>query len=127
MTAAVSKPVPNLLTPEQHDAFDLYVRQWQERLGLQGWRVERSQKKTKNMAEVAVDHKALLATYRVGQFGATVVSAESIESTALHELLHVLLYGLVNQVDIELTGQALEAEEHKVIHTLEKLLMGVKA
>lgn len=120
---AITKPAPNNLTPDQHEAFDLYVKEWQERLGLQGWRIERSRKKTKNMAEVVMDHKSRLAVYKVGDFGATVVSPESIESTVVHELLHIVLYELINQIEIGLTDVALESAEHRVIHMLEKLLL----
>ena len=120
---AITKPAPNLLTADQHEAFDLYVKEWQERLGLLDWRIERTRKKTKNMAEVVMDHKSRMANYRVGDFGATPVSPESIESTVVHELLHVLLYELVNQIEIGLTDVALESAEHRVVHVLEKLLL----
>lgn len=126
MTTRPSKPAPNLLTAEQHQLFDEYVKTWQVRLGLQGWRIERSRRKTKHMSEVAIHHKDRLAVYRVGDFGAQEITPMSIEATVVHELLHIVLFGLVNQVPIELSGLALEAEEHGAIHMLERLLMASK-
>jgi hypothetical protein len=117
------KPAPNPLTPEQVDAFNLYVRVWQERLGLNDWRIVHSRRKTRSMAEVTIHHKARLATYRVGDFGAEAITPESIEATALHELLHVLLAELTNQAEYGIEGEALESAEHRVIHVLEKLLL----
>jgi hypothetical protein len=117
-------PPPNPMTEENKDAFDLYVRVWRERLGLIDWRVARSRKKTKNMAEVQCFHKDRLVSYRIGDdFGATPVTSKSIESTALHELLHVLLYELVNQSECGLEGDALSSAEHRVINALGHLLM----
>jgi hypothetical protein len=118
----VKRP-PNPLSPEQVDAFDLYVKAWQEKLGLQDWRLERARRKSRHMAEVKIYHKARLANYMVGDFGGAVINAESLESTALHELLHVLLAELVNQAEYGIEGEALESAEHRVIHVLEKLLL----
>ena len=116
------KALTNLLSAEQQRSFDGFVKTWQARLGLMGWRIERSRKVTKAMSDVTMDHKSLLAVYRIGDFGSTAITSESIEGTAIHELLHVLLFRLVNQVEIGLTDVALESEEHNVIHVLEKLL-----
>lgn len=113
----------NQLTEDQCAEFDGYILAWRERLGLTDWRVERSRKRTANMAEVTIHHKDRLASYRIGAFGGTPITSETIEATALHELLHVLLCELTNQVDYGLTGPALESAEHRVVNTLERLLM----
>lgn len=115
------------LTPAEHDLFDAFVEKWQDRLGLKDWRIERSTKPTRYMADVTIEHSSRLAHYRLGPFGAAPVTPESIEATALHELLHVLLAELVNQVDYGITGTVLESAEHRVVHVLEKLLMRVPA
>ena len=121
------KRPPNLLTEEQQEAFSLYLKVWQERLGLQDWRIERSKKATRNMSEVEIFHPNRLALYRIGDFGAETISELSMESTALHEVLHVLLCELVNQAAYGIEGKALESAEHRVVHVLEKLLLKADA
>jgi hypothetical protein len=123
MPARRVKPAPNLLSAKQHEIFDRLMRVWQERLGLQGWRIERSHRPTKSMADVTFGHVSRMATYAVGDFGATEITKATIEATVVHELMHVLLWEIVNQVQIGLSGAALEAAEHHVVNTLEKLLM----
>ena len=118
------KNAPNPLTEDDKRAFDGYVKVWQERLGLIDWRIERSKKSTKNMSEVVIYHPNRLANYRIGDdFGATSVTPESLEATALHEVLHVLICELVNQQAYGIDGAVLQSAEHRVVHVLEKLLM----
>lgn len=125
MTQATQKnPPPNPVSEADKDSFTVFVKSWQQRLGLNDWRIERSLRKTKNMAEVKIEHLHRLATYRIGEhFGGSPVNAKTLEATALHELLHVLLAELVNQVEYGIEGEALESAEHRVINTLEKLLL----
>lgn len=96
--------------------FDTFVAKWQKRLNLSDWRIERAHRRSKAMAEVSFNDEARLASYRVGaNFGAEEVTADSLERTALHELLHVFLHDA-------LTAPS-DANEHRVINVLEKLLM----
>ena len=117
----------NPLSDEDKAAFDLFLIAWQDRLGLHDWRINLAKKPAKNghMAEVKVFHRNRLANVYLGAtFGAnTKPTPETLESTALHELLHVLLAELVNQSDYGIEGEALDSAEHRVIHVLEKLLM----
>ncbi len=113
---------PNLLTAEQHAEFDREVVRWQRVLGLNDWRVERGRKPSRNMAEVSINYVARLATYRVGDFGAAAITSATISSTALHEVSHVLLAELKRAAEFGIEGDALDSAEHRVIHTLEKLL-----
>ena len=105
------------VTPAHVAEFDGYVLKWQRLLNLSDWRIERSARRSKkNMAEVSMNDGARLATYRVGvSFGTEDVTSALLESTALHELLHVLLH--------DATTDPTEANEHRVINVLEKLLM----
>lgn len=106
-------------TPTEADcvAFDLYVAKWQQRLNLTDWRIERGARRPKKvMADVSFDDDARLATYRVGQDFGSEVTADSLERTALHELLHVFLHDAVSNPS--------DANEHRVINVLEKILMG---
>jgi len=107
----------NELTDADCLAFDGYVQKWQRLLNLSDWRIERADKRTKRaMAEVTFDKPARLATYRIGtSFGACQVTPDSLERTALHELLHVLLHDALEDPN--------DSTEHRVINVLEKLLM----
>jgi len=106
----------NEVTPAHCREFDGYVAKWQKLLNLSDWRIERGYRRSKAMAEVSFNDEARLASYRVGaNFGAAEVTPDSLERTALHELLHVLLHDLL--------ADPTEASEHRVINVLEKLLM----
>lgn len=123
----------NQLAPEDADTFEGYVRDWQARLGLQDWRVVRSIKPARRsvMAEVVtLDLSARLASYRLGlDFGSTEVNAHSLEQAAVHELLHVLLHELIEAAKQwgETPDALFEGIEHRVINTLERLLVPPKA
>lgn len=121
MPKAVNQP-----TAEQAQQFDQFVRHWQELLGLQRWRLERSSGAAKDaMASVEFNDSARLATYRLGDFGATLINEKSLSMTALHEVLHVFLHELIAAAqDRGAPLDALEAAEHGVINVLESVLYG---
>jgi hypothetical protein len=114
----------NLVSHEDAKVFDGFVAKWQARLSLGDWRIERVNKPAKGaMASVDFDEPARLATYRLGDFGAEAITPESLEKTAIHELLHVLLHDLIATAqDRASTPEALEAAEHRCINVLERLL-----
>lgn len=106
----------NELTPDDCAYFDACVVKWQQKLGLVDWRIERSNKRSKAMAEVSFIDAARLAVYKIGaNFGAADVTHDAIERTALHELLHILLHDALENPS--------DATEHRVVNVLEKLLM----
>ena len=110
-------PEANPVLPEHVALFDERMKHWQERLNLNHWRIERSPGRPKGvMTDVAFDGDAMLANYRVGRsFGGSPVTLETIDATALHESLHILLFDLrTNPSDVT---------EHGVINILEKLLL----
>ena len=111
------KPVTNPVTEADCLLFDGYIKKWQRLLSLDQWRIERSLRRSKkNMAEVVVNDPGMLVTYRIGLgFGSSPVTPYTLESTALHEVLHVMLR--------EFKMDQSEANEHKVVNMLEKLLM----
>lgn len=126
MTA--KKPPANPVTPAASDAFSLFVMKWQARLNLMDWRIHKSEKPAskKNMAEVVqMDLEAKLATYRIGSdFGGTPVTAQSVEETACHEMLHVFLHPLLEAAqDRSITAEQLNGIEHAVINTLVHILV----
>lgn len=112
----------NDLTPEQSALFDERMRYWQNRLGLNDWRVERGTRKTPHMAQVKCHPVDRLAVYVTGPFRNAPVTPESIDSTARHEMLHVLLAELVHVIAQTDDGDLQMAAEHRVVNTLEKLL-----
>lgn len=120
------RKVKNEPNSQQAELFDQRVRHWQHTLSLGDWRIERGQRPAKDaMASVEFDDGARLATYRLGDFGSEQITPETLDKTALHELLHVLLHDLIAAAqDRSATEERLEAAEHRVINVLERVLAG---
>jgi len=124
---ATKKVPPNPVTQSGRDAFAMYVNKWQGALNLNDWRIQSSNKPASkaNMAEVyKFDLEARLATYRIGEdFGGTPVTDSSLEDTALHEVLHVFLYELIEFAkDPASNPKDIASAEHRVIQTLVHVL-----
>ena len=115
----------NIPTPEDSALFAQSVRKWQQVLNLGDWRIEKGLKPAKNaMASVEFNEAARLATYRLGDFGAEKITPESLDQTALHELLHVFLHDLMTVAqDPKSSQEEIEVQEHRVVNLLEKLLI----
>ena len=116
--------MPNIPTPEQSQLFAQSVRKWQQVLSLGDWRIEKGSKPAKQaMASVEFTPNARLAVYRIGDFGAEKITPESLDRTALHELLHIFLHDLmVVSQDPKSSQDEIEMQEHRVINLLENLL-----
>jgi hypothetical protein len=114
----------NIPTPEDAAHFAQSVRKWQQVLSLGDWRIEKGSKAAKAaMASVEFNSSARLATYRLGDFGAEKITPESLDRTALHELLHIFLYDLMCvATDPKSSDEEIEMQEHRVINLLENLL-----
>ena len=114
----------NIPTPEHAELFAQSVKKWQQVLSLGDWRIEKGMKPAKQaMASVEFNQTARLATYRLGDFGAEKITPDSLDKTALHELLHVFLYDLMCvATDPKSSDEDIEMQEHRVINLLEKLL-----
>jgi hypothetical protein len=114
----------NIPTPEDAKLFALSVRKWQQVLSLGDWRIEKGSKPAKQaMASVEFTPNARLAVYRLGDFGAEKITPESIDKTALHELLHIFLHDLmVVSQDPKSSDDDREMQEHRIINLLENLL-----
>lgn len=118
------KPPPRYLTPKQEAQFDGFIRKWQVKLGLQGWRIERSARRSTALAEVKVNYGARQASYRTGPWNPPNEPTDrALEATAVHELCHVLLEDLKHHVFNESNPKAIEAAEHAIVNLLEKLLL----
>jgi hypothetical protein len=127
MTTKKKDPPQNPVTDEHVERFDYYIDKWRTLLNLRNWRILRTKKREmKNMAALlGVEHEHKLARYSVGvDFGNTAVTEESLESTALHELLHLILRPML---DVAIAqgehNDAVLEEEHSVIVVLEQLLL----
>ena len=116
--------MPNIPTPEHAELFAQSVRKWQQVLSLGDWRIEKGSKPAKQaMASVEFTPNARLAVYRIGDFGAEKITPESLDRTALHELLHIFLHDLmVVSQDPKSSQDEIEMQEHRVINLLENLL-----
>ena len=88
--------MPNIPTPEHAEIFEQSIKKWQQVLSLGDWRIEKGTKPAKAaMASVEFSPSARLAVYRLGDFGAEKITPDSLDKTALHELLHILLHDLM--------------------------------
>ena len=114
----------NIPTPEHAELFAQSVRKWQQVLSLGDWRIEKGSKPAKEaMASVEFNQTTRLATYRLGDFGAEKITPESLDKTALHELLHIFLHDLMCvATDPKSSDEEIEMQEHRVINLLENLL-----
>ena len=114
----------NIPTPEHAELFAQSVKKWQQVLSLGDWRIEKGIKPAKAaMASVEFTPAARLAVYRLGDFGAEKITPDSLDRTALHELLHVFLHDLMTVAqDPKSSQDEVEMQEHRVINLLEKLL-----
>jgi hypothetical protein len=122
----VPKPPTNPVTPEAREAFAMYLQHWQDKLGLQDWRIALSDKPSRFAAEVSKqDMSSRLAVIRLGRnFGSEPVNDETLENTAVHELCHVLLHELIETaIERRYADDAVRAAEHRVIHTIINLLV----
>ena len=116
--------MPNIPTPEHAELFAQSVKKWQQVLSLGDWRIEKGSKPAKAaMASVEFNSSARLATYRLGDFGAEKITPDSLDRTALHELLHIFLYDLMCvATDPKSSDEDIEMQEHRVVNLLENLL-----
>ena len=114
----------NIPTPKDAELFAKSVKKWQKVLNLSDWRIEKGTKPAKQaMASVEFNETARLAVYRLGDFGAECINPESLDKTALHELLHVFLHDLMTTAtDPKSSDEDIEIQEHRVINLLENLL-----
>jgi hypothetical protein len=114
----------NIPTTEDAKLFAQSVRKWQQVLSLGDWRIEKGIKPAKAaMASVEFTPNARLAVYRLGDFGAEKITPESIDKTALHELLHIFLHDLMTVAqDASSSDDDKEMQEHRIINLLEHLL-----
>ena len=116
--------MPNIPTQQDAEFFAKSVRKWQQVLSLGDWRIEKGIKPAKQaMASVEFNESARLAVYRLGDFGAEKITPESLDKTALHELLHIFLHDLMMvATDPKSSDEDIEMQEHRIINLLENLL-----
>jgi len=116
--------MPNIPTPQDAVHFAKFVKKWQQVLSLGDWRIEKGSKPAKAaMASVEFNDIARLATYRLGDFGAEKITHDSLDKTALHELLHVFLHDLITVAqDPKSSQDEIDMQEHRVVNLLENLL-----
>jgi hypothetical protein len=114
----------NIPNEEQSKLFDAYIVKWQVLLNLCDWRIEKGNRPAKNaMASVEFNGPARLATYKLGDWGHTPITEKTLEQTAVHELMHVVLYDLVaTSANRDSNSEDIETAEHRVVNLFERLL-----
>jgi hypothetical protein len=115
----------NETTPEHAAKFAVYVADWQTKLNLNDWRIHQGSKPARGaMADMSIDVTSRLAVWRLGKhFGTELVTDQSLEATALHEVLHVLIADFALAVETKAADEVIESAEHRIINTLERLLV----
>ena len=116
----------NLTGPEHVLKFKAYLDKWQDKLNLKDWRIEQHKSKAERgaLAQVQRSYPDRLAAWRLGtDWGAIQLTDYELESTAAHELIHVLLCELVELALKKADDEILMAAEHRVVNTLERLLV----
>ena len=74
------------------------------------------------MAEMNIQSEHRLAVYKIGRnFGETAVNDISLEQTAIHELLHIMLHEYQEAVKVG-NPEYIMGAEHSIVTVLEKLL-----
>ena len=116
--------MPNIPTQQDAELFAKSIKKWQQVLSLGDWRIEKGSKPAKQaMASVEFNESERLAVYRLGDFGAEKITPESLDKTALHELLHIFLHDLMTiATDPKSSDEDIEMQEHRVINLLENLI-----
>ena len=116
--------MPNIPNQQDAELFAKSIKKWQQVLSLGDWRIEKGTKPAKQaMASVEFNESARLAVYRLGDFGAEKITPESLDKTALHELLHIFLHDLMMvATDPKSSDEDIEMQEHRVINLLENLI-----
>jgi hypothetical protein len=119
--------LPNVLTPDDIESFELHLREWQTRFGLLDWRIFMSPLPAKKvMAQMEnFDWQQRQVSCRLGHDWKSIkVTPITLEQTAVHELLHVLLYELIESAkNNQISDEDLGSVEHRIINILERLLV----
>ena len=107
--------------------FSDFCVHWQERFALTDWRLTVSERRARRkvMAEVAAqDLEQRMVTIRLGKsFAPHPVNDDTLNQTACHEMLHVLLHELIETAKKDPEDEdVLRSAEHRVINVLERLL-----
>jgi hypothetical protein len=121
----MSKPPRSPVPPEADAEFTKCVEHWQDVLGLSDWRIHVSKVRSARkevMAELwNCDYEQRNATIRLGtDFGGYDVTHDTLNETALHEVLHIFLKELIELARDENTAaDVLRSAEHRIINVLE--------
>lgn len=114
-------------TPDDAAEFWGYLDHWQKKLGLSDWRITKSPKPAVGaLAQMEkFDWEQRMVTCRFGNnWRKTPVTPGNLEQTAVHELLHVLLYELIEAAKYGGTqAHDLGSVEHAAINRLERVLV----
>jgi hypothetical protein len=115
--------VKNTPTDEQIEYFYKAVEKYQSRFNLANWRIERGGWAGPGcMADVGISSEDRLAVVSIGKnWGPTKITESSMDSTAKHELIHILLKPLISAA-MSRDSSLVDSEEHSLVVLLEKLL-----
>ena len=111
------------MTAEHLKHFEKQCIYWREKFGLRDWRLYVRQRDSFDgeahaWADIKIDD--LIAKIYIAKEWFEPITEESLNSTALHEILHVVLRPLVSLITDDC-----EQIEHAIIHRLCHAMLGV--
>lgn len=118
----------HILTDKDSAAYWRLFREWQRKLGLMDWRITQAPDSSKPNVMAFIDkfdwvQRQAKATLN-RRWKATPITKHTLEQTAVHELLHVMLHELVEKAQTPgVSADDLASVEHSIINRLELLLV----
>jgi hypothetical protein len=119
------KEPKNPVSIEDADLFHGLMQRWLEQLNMSDWRLVRQPRPSTEMAEiVSQDTNHRLIRYRIGRdFGSAPVNLETLENTAIHEVLHCRFHEMLEAAYTEGEyNERVQAAEHSTIIVMTNLL-----
>lgn len=116
----------NVPNAAQRLEYEKHLKKWQTVLNLNDWRIKLGKRPARKgaMADILPQVPDRLANARLGDFGGEEINSQTLEATALHEILHVFFAPLIHVcLQPDTTLEIVNSVEHSLINTLESLLV----
>jgi len=112
----------NKTTQKDFEYFKDRCNFWQEFFGLINWKIYLDHKKTDVLASCYTDYCGQVATLTLSTSWNMPVTKESLNVSAIHEVLEIMLSPLMSMAKSRVWDyEDYEKEHHSIIRTLERL------
>jgi len=110
-------------TKKQFKLFKKYCRKWAKEFGLSGYKFNFEHLRlVDSNAQYNLIFAARMCTIAFAKSSSDFKTDADIEATAIHEMFHVRLAYLEHTCRLQLSDELQEAQEHEIIHVIQKLL-----